>query len=150
MKPYAHGGHEVRVWYKTPTVLLIIKYGKSRVGVRWNTTSTSKEKDPLPFKIGYYVKINQFMINICKMIAGLEQRCLVWAAFVLADDLCPERHCNGHTPYNNVCVVKCKLHAAGILLLMNELFDYWKSEGLIFITTSNYSFWFFLWYLQTT
>ena len=77
LKPYAHGGHEARVWHKTPTVLLIIKYGKSRVGVRGNTKSTSKEKVPLPFKVGYYVKINQFMMNICKMIASLEQRCLV-------------------------------------------------------------------------
>jgi hypothetical protein len=60
------------------------------------------------------------------MTSTYAQCILVRVDYASADELCPENHCTKHRAYDNIRVMKYKLHtlvgAAEILLLMNGKF----------------------------
>jgi hypothetical protein len=59
------------------------------------------------------------------MTSTYAQCSLVRVDYASADELCPENHCTEHRAYDNIRVIKYKLHTlvdtAEILLLMNEM-----------------------------
>ena len=60
------------------------------------------------------------------MTSTYAQCILVRVDYASADELCPENHCTEHRAYDNIRVIKYKLHTlvdtAEILLLMNGKF----------------------------